>query len=77
MVMNTLNDLHKISGSFSNTEKMPVFFFRTRSPMNAIKFSTIARFWKTKQSVSIDSYSEHYVPLIYTLGLKKRKTQFV
>ena len=35
--MNTLNDLHKISGSFSNTEKMPVLFLRHGSPMNAIE----------------------------------------
>lgn len=35
--MNTLNDLHKISGSFSNTEKMPVLFLGHGSPMNAIE----------------------------------------
>jgi 4,5-DOPA dioxygenase extradiol len=35
--MNTLNDLHKISGSFLNTEKMPVLFLGHGSPMNAIK----------------------------------------
>jgi 4,5-DOPA dioxygenase extradiol len=35
--MNTLNDLHKISGSFSNTEKMPVLFLGHVSPMNAIE----------------------------------------
>lgn len=34
--MNTLNDLHKISASFSNTEKMPVLFLGHGSPMNAI-----------------------------------------
>lgn len=35
--MDTLNDLHKISGSFSNTEKMPVLFLGHGSPMNAIE----------------------------------------
>ncbi|WP_367753192.1 4,5-DOPA dioxygenase extradiol [Flavobacterium sp. WC2430] len=35
--MNTLNDLHKISSSFSNTEKMPVLFLGHGSPMNAIE----------------------------------------
>lgn len=35
--MNTLNDLHTISGSFSNTEKMPVLFLGHGSPMNAIE----------------------------------------
>ena len=35
--MNTLNDLHKISGSFSNTEKMPVLFLGHGSPMTAIE----------------------------------------
>lgn len=35
--MNTLNDLHKVSGSFSNTEKMPVLFLGHGSPMNAIE----------------------------------------
>jgi 4,5-DOPA dioxygenase extradiol len=35
--MNTLNDLHRISGSFSNTEKMPVLFLGHGSPMNAIE----------------------------------------
>ncbi|WP_281635203.1 4,5-DOPA dioxygenase extradiol [Flavobacterium marginilacus] len=35
--MNTLNDLHKISGAFSNTEKMPVLFLGHGSPMNAIE----------------------------------------
>ncbi len=35
--MNTLNDLHKISGSFSNTENMPVLFLGHGSPMNAIE----------------------------------------
>ncbi|OOG78495.1 4,5-DOPA dioxygenase extradiol [Flavobacterium sp. A45] len=35
--MNPLNDLHKISGSFSNTEKMPVLFLGHGSPMNAIE----------------------------------------
>ena len=35
--MDTLNDLHKISGSFSNTEKMPVLFMGHGSPMNAIE----------------------------------------
>ncbi|SHL83925.1 4,5-DOPA dioxygenase extradiol [Flavobacterium xanthum] len=37
ITMNTLNDLHKISGSFSNTEKMPVLFLGHGSPMNAIE----------------------------------------
>jgi 4,5-DOPA dioxygenase extradiol len=35
--MNSLNDLHKISGSFSSTEKMPVLFLGHGSPMNAIE----------------------------------------
>ena len=35
--MNALNDLHEISGSFSNTEKMPVLFLGHGSPMNAIE----------------------------------------
>ena len=35
--MNTLNDLHKISGTFSNTEKMPLLFLGHGSPMNAIE----------------------------------------
>jgi len=35
--MNTLNDLHNISGTFSNTEKMPVLFLGHGSPMNAIE----------------------------------------
>jgi 4,5-DOPA dioxygenase extradiol len=35
--MNTLNDLHKISSTFLNTEKMPVLFLGHGSPMNAIE----------------------------------------
>ena len=35
--MNTLNDLHTISDTFSNTEKMPVLFLGHGSPMNAIE----------------------------------------
>jgi len=35
--MNTLNDLHNISGTFSNSEKMPVLFLGHGSPMNAIE----------------------------------------
>lgn len=35
--MNTLNDLHKISDTFSNTEKMPALFLGHGSPMNAIE----------------------------------------
>ena len=35
--MNTLNDLHNISSTFSNTEKMPVLFLGHGSPMNAIE----------------------------------------
>ncbi|WP_278035739.1 4,5-DOPA dioxygenase extradiol [Flavobacterium nitratireducens] len=35
--MNTLNDLHKISSTFPNTEKMPVLFLGHGSPMNAIE----------------------------------------
>ena len=35
--MDTLNDLHKISSFFSNTEKMPVLFLGHGSPMNAIE----------------------------------------
>jgi 4,5-DOPA dioxygenase extradiol len=37
LYMTTLNDLHKISGSFSNSEKMPVLFLGHGSPMNAIE----------------------------------------
>lgn len=35
--MNTLNDLHKISSTFSNTDKMPVLFLGHGSPMNGIE----------------------------------------
>jgi 4,5-DOPA dioxygenase extradiol len=35
--MNTLNDLHNISSTFSNTDKMPVLFLGHGSPMNAIE----------------------------------------
>lgn len=35
--MDSLNDLHKISTAFSNTEKMPVLFLGHGSPMNAIE----------------------------------------
>jgi 4,5-DOPA dioxygenase extradiol len=35
--MNSLNDLHKISSTFSNTKKMPVLFLGHGSPMNAIE----------------------------------------
>jgi 4,5-DOPA dioxygenase extradiol len=35
--MNTLSDLHNISTTFSNTEKMPVLFLGHGSPMNAIE----------------------------------------
>lgn len=35
--MSSLNDLHKISESFPNTEKMPVLFLGHGSPMNAIE----------------------------------------
>ncbi|MCV9934356.1 4,5-DOPA dioxygenase extradiol [Flavobacterium sp. LS1R47] len=35
--MNTLNDLHTISQTFSNTDKMPVLFLGHGSPMNAIE----------------------------------------
>ena len=35
--MNSLNDLHKISGTFANTDKMPVLFLGHGSPMNAIE----------------------------------------
>lgn len=35
--MNTLNDLHTISSTFSNTDKMPVLFLGHGSPMNAIE----------------------------------------
>ena len=45
--MNTLNDLHKISGSFSNTEKMPVLFLGHGSPMNAIEENQL-RSWQKK-----------------------------
>lgn len=37
MIMNTLNDLHTISQTFSNTDKMPVLFLGHGSPMNAIE----------------------------------------
>ncbi len=35
--MNTLNDLHNISSTFSNTDIMPVLFLGHGSPMNAIE----------------------------------------
>lgn len=35
--MNTLNDLHTISQTFSNTDKMPVLFLGHGNPMNAIE----------------------------------------
>lgn len=35
--MNSLNDLHKISGTFAHTDKMPVLFLGHGSPMNAIE----------------------------------------
>jgi 4,5-DOPA dioxygenase extradiol len=35
--MDTLSDLHKISSTFSYTEKMPVLFLGHGSPMNAIE----------------------------------------
>lgn len=35
--MNTLNDLHKVSSTFSNTDKMPVLFLGHGSPMNGIE----------------------------------------
>jgi 4,5-DOPA dioxygenase extradiol len=35
--MTTLNDLHTISQTFSNTDKMPVLFLGHGSPMNAIE----------------------------------------
>jgi 4,5-DOPA dioxygenase extradiol len=35
--MTTLNDLHSISATFSNTDKMPVLFLGHGSPMNAIE----------------------------------------
>ncbi|WP_264554237.1 4,5-DOPA dioxygenase extradiol [Flavobacterium sp. N2038] len=35
--MTTLNDLHSISSTFSNTDKMPVLFLGHGSPMNAIE----------------------------------------
>ena len=35
--MNNLNDLHKISSTFPNTDKMPVLFLGHGSPMNAIE----------------------------------------
>ncbi|OUL60449.1 4,5-DOPA dioxygenase extradiol [Flavobacterium sp. AJR] len=37
--MNTLNDLHTISQTFSNTDKMPVLFLGHGNPMNAIEES--------------------------------------
>ena len=41
--MNSLNDLHKISSTFSNTEKMPVLFLGHGSPMNAIEENEFVR----------------------------------
>ncbi|KIA93093.1 dioxygenase [Flavobacterium sp. KMS] len=35
--MTTLNDLHSISSTFSNTDKMPVLFLGHGNPMNAIE----------------------------------------
>ncbi len=37
LAMTNLNDLHHISESFSNSEKMPVLFLGHGSPMNAIE----------------------------------------
>ena len=48
--INTLNHLHKISNTFSNTEKMPLLF------LGQIAIPT----------------PDHYLPLIYTLGLKDK-----
>jgi 4,5-DOPA dioxygenase extradiol len=38
--MDNINDLHKISGTFSNTEMMLVFFLGPGSPMNRIYLIT-------------------------------------
>lgn len=41
--MTTLNDLHSISATFSNTDKMPVLFLGHGSPMNAIEENQFVR----------------------------------
>jgi 4,5-DOPA dioxygenase extradiol len=70
-MMNNLNDLHAISGSFPTTDKMPVLFLGHGSPMNAIEenqfvtgFRDIAR--TLPQPNAILCISAHW----YTKGTK-------
>jgi len=41
-----INDLNKISESFSNTEQMPVLFIGHGSPMNAIEENEFVQGWR-------------------------------
>lgn len=50
--MNTLNDLHKISDTFSNTEKMPVLFVGHGSP----KLATETKELLKSIEVELDTY---------------------
>ena len=42
-----LNHLHKLTGSYSATEKMPVLFLGHGSPMNAIEENEFSKGWRT------------------------------
>jgi len=42
-----LKHLHKLSGSYSPTDKMPVLFLGHGSPMNAIQETEFSKGWKT------------------------------
>jgi 4,5-DOPA dioxygenase extradiol len=42
-----LKHLHKLSGSYSSTDKMPVLFLGHGSPMNAIQETEFSKGWKT------------------------------
>jgi 4,5-DOPA dioxygenase extradiol len=75
--MNTLNDLHTISQTFSNTDKMPVLFLGHGSPMNAIEenefvagFRSLAK--ALPQPNAILCISAHW----YTKGDLAAKTVF-
>jgi len=42
-----LNDLHKLTESFGNTDEMPVLFLGHGSPMNAIEENEFVEGWRT------------------------------
>lgn len=42
-----LNHLHKLSGSYAPTDKMPVLFLGHGSPMNAIQETEFSKGWRT------------------------------